>query len=109
MRSPRLFLFLLVASAAFILGPRESSAQETTVLDSLVAADTTDVGPIPIASIATQAVEASAELRSMREHAQPDGLLDGVRTDWESKKGDLAELIAEANRIVADGADANWS
>ena len=85
-----LFLFLPIISAAYILLPSEASAQGTTVLDSLVAADTTDVGPIPIASIATEAVDASVELRAMREHAEPD-----------PEDGDGSEHLDEGEAIVA--------
>ena len=91
-----LFLLLLIVMAA-ILGPTESSAQDTAVIDSLAAADTT-ISPIAIASIATEAVETSVELRDMREHSQPDGLLTRIEAAWQDKQSGL-DLLIDARLI----------
>jgi potassium efflux system protein len=104
----RLLAFpLLLLLAALVSQPTISAAQDDSLVDSLAAADTT-VGPIPVASIATEAVDAAVELRAMREHAVPDGLIRDIELAWEAKRHVVQTLNEEAQRGIAGQTDPGW-
>ncbi|MFV1979988.1 MAG: mechanosensitive ion channel family protein [Rhodothermia bacterium] len=106
MRSSHLRSILAVL-VTFASLPAELAGQDTAIIDSLVAADTT-IGPIPIASIATEAVDAAIELRSMREHAQLDGLLDEINAAWSARQDAVKVLNDEAAMGIAGRTDPGW-
>ena len=101
-----LFPLLLIVTAA-LLGPTESSAQDAAIIDSLAATDAT-ISPIAIASIATEAVETSVELREMREHSLPDGLLTRIEAGWQDKQSGLEMLTVETEKSLLGRTDPGW-